>query len=86
MKILYKNKELNIDISIRTMLIFQKISKQDDFNPLDVSHVILLFYAAVTQALGEQPDYSEFFEYIADNQPVLVQFIKFLANEKDNLT
>lgn len=86
MKILYKNKELNLDISIRTMLIFQKISKQDDFNPLDVSHVILLFYAAVTQAMGEQPDYSEFFEYIADNQPVLVQFIKFLANEKDNLT
>ena len=36
--------------------------------------------------MGEQPDYSEFFEYIAENQPVLVDFIKFLANKKDNLT
>ena len=86
MKIIYKNNELNLEITIRTMLIFQQIAKSDSFNPLDVSHVILLFYSAVTQAMGEQPDYSEFFEYIAENQPVLVQFIKFLANEKDNLT
>ena len=48
MKIIYKNNELNLEITIRTMLIFQQIAKSEDFNPLDVSHVILLFYAAVT--------------------------------------
>lgn len=83
MKITINNKEFNLKISMRSIIIWEKISDKT-FNPITVTDLILYFYSII---LANNPDFEmtfdNFIDYLDEHPGLFNEFMDFLKKENE---
>lgn len=86
MKIKINDKEIDLKITMRAMIIFEKIADKP-FNPITITDLILYFYATILACCPDFDMTFDYFLYYLDDDPSLFkQFTDFInsENEKQN--
>ena len=86
MKIKINDKEIDLKITMRAMIIFEKIADKP-FNPITITDLILYFYATILACCPDfDMTFDSFLSYLDDNSDLFKQFTDFInsENEKQN--
>lgn len=86
MKIKINDKEIDLKITMRAMIIFEKIADKP-FNPITITDLILYFYATILACCPDfEMTFDNFLSYLDDNPSLFKQFTDFInsENEKQN--
>ena len=81
MKIQIEEKEIDIKITMRAMIIYEKIADKP-FNPISITDLILFFYATILASYPAfEMTFDDFLTYLDNNQYLFSQFTDYINNE-----
>ena len=83
MKITYKDKEYEIKLSLRALMLYENFTQQS-FNNGNLSSTINLLYAILLAASKNAPaiDYDEYLDWLDDNRDIFEKFTQWLIDEE----
>ena len=79
MKVKYKEKEVELQYSMMTELLFMEVTKRS-YNPESIMDNFYLFWCALQIAYGEPITYEEVSQYIDNNSQIFADWINWLAD------
>lgn len=83
MKINIKNKEIELKQTLRSMIVFEKITDKA-FNIANISDVIIYFYSCVMASdMDCNVTLDEFINWLDDNKEVFAEFNDWLTTEAE---